>query len=45
MYTTLSLIFNISMDEVKSDLNDKLPKLDYLLYQRVNHVLNKNNCS
>ena len=44
-YSELASIFNISMDEVKSDLNDKLPKLDYLLYQRVNHVLNKNNCS
>ena len=44
-YSDLAHIFNISVQEVESDLNDKLLKFDYLLYKRVHHVLKKNNCS
>ena len=44
-YPELAKIFNISIEEVNNDLNNKLPKLDYSLYKRVNYVLNKNKCS
>ncbi len=44
-YNELADIFNISVLDVYNDLNNKLPKLDYQLYKRVNKVLNKENCS
>lgn len=37
----LSLIFHTDMDRINDDLMVQLPKLDTILYQRVNHVLNK----
>ncbi len=44
-YYDLANLFNISIDEVYLDLNVKLPNIDTKLYERVNKVLNKNNCS
>ena len=44
-YQDLANILKISVNEVYDDLNIKLPKLDTILYERVNKVLNKNNCS
>lgn len=44
-YQDLANILKISVNEVYDDLNIKLPKLDTILYKRVNKVLNKNNCS
>lgn len=44
-YYDLAAIFQISVDEVYHDLNNKLPKLDTILYKRVNYVLNKINSS
>lgn len=44
-YNELANIFNISVLDVYNDLNNKLPKFDYLLYKRVSKVLNKENCS
>ena len=43
-YFELANIFKISPSVVYHDLNVKLPKLDTILYERVNKVLNKNNC-
>lgn len=42
-YQDLSNIFKISVQEVYDDLNNKLPKLDTILYQKVNCLLKKNN--
>jgi len=42
-YQDLSNIFKISVQEVYDDLNNKLPKLDTILYQKVNYLLKKNN--
>ena len=39
-YNELATIFNISVEEVYDDLNNKLPKLDSLLYKRVIRELN-----
>ena len=39
-YQDLALIFNININTVYDDLNYKLPKLDRILYKRVNRVLN-----
>ena len=44
-YRDLANIFKISIDEVYHDLNVLLPTIDSVLYERVNKVLNKNNCS
>lgn len=44
-YYDLAMIFQISVDEVYHDINNKLPKLDTILYKRVNYVLNKINSS
>lgn len=44
-YYDLATIFQISVDEVYRDINNKLPKLDTILYKRVNCVLNKINSS
>ena len=43
-YQDLANILKISVDEVYDDLTVKLPKIDTILYERVNKVLNKNNC-
>ena len=42
-YHDLALIFNTSTNEIFDDLNNKLPKLDDVLYQRVKIVLNGKN--
>ena len=42
-YYELAYIFNISVDMVRDDLNNKLPKFDKILYKRVRNVLNTNN--
>lgn len=44
-YYDLAKIFNITVSDVYDDLNIKLPIIDTKLYERVNKVLNKNNCS
>ena len=44
-YVELANIFKISVDDVYNDLNIKLPTIDVSLYERVNKVLNSNNCS
>ena len=44
-YADLSLIFHISKNTVYDDLNNKLPKLDKILYKRVKYVLNSQNSS
>ena len=44
-YQDLANILKISVSEVYNDLTVKLPKIDTILYARVNKVLNKNNCS
>lgn len=44
-YYDLANLFRISEDDVYDDLNNKLPNLDSKLYERVNKVLKKNNCS
>ena len=44
-YYDLANLFNISETDVYNDLNIKLPSLDTKLYERVNKVLKKNNCS
>lgn len=44
-YCDLASIFQISMDEVWHDLNNKLPKLDKVLYKRVEGVLKEKNSS
>ena len=44
-YVELARIFKISVDDVYNDLNIKLPTIDVSLYERVNKVLNSNNCS
>ena len=44
-YHDLATIFQISIDEVYHDINNKLPRLDTILYKRVNYVLNKINSS
>lgn len=44
-YQDLANILKISVSEVYNDLTVKLPKIDTILYDRVNKVLNKNNCS
>ena len=42
-YHDLALAFNTTDDVIYDDLNNQLPKLDTILYQRVKHVLNKRN--
>lgn len=44
-YNELANIFKISVNDVYDDLNIKLPKVDKILYERVNKVLNKINSS
>ena len=44
-YSELAVLLKIPFDEVYHDLNVKLPYIDTILYERVNKVLNKNNCS
>lgn len=44
-YLELSNILNVSIDIIYNDLNNKLPNIDTILYERVNKVLNKNKCS
>lgn len=44
-YQDLANILKIPVSEVYNDLTVKLPKIDTILYARVNKVLNKNNCS
>ena len=44
-YNDLSLIFNVSKNIVYDELNNKLPKLDRMLYKRVKYVLNSRNSS
>lgn len=44
-YNDIARILNIKESEVYNDLNNKLPKIDTILYKRVIKVLNKNNCS
>ena len=36
----LALIFNTSIENIYDDLSSKLPRLDTVLYKRVNNVLN-----
>ena len=40
-YYELSLIFHTDIDTIYNDLTKELPKLDTILYKRVNHVLNE----
>ena len=42
-YNDLAIIFNISQSDVYNDLNNKLPKLDKVLYKRVEMVLKTKN--
>lgn len=44
-YQDLAIIFNISKSDVYCDLNDRLPKLDKVLYKRVKNVLKVKNSS
>ena len=44
-YFDLACLFNISENDVYNDLNIKLPSIDTKLYERVNKVLKRNNCS
>ena len=44
-YQDLAIIFNISQNDVYCDLNDRLPKLDKVLYKRVKNVLKVKNSS
>lgn len=44
-YHDLANIFKISVSDVYNDLNVKLPNIDTILFERVNKVLKKNNCS
>lgn len=44
-YLELSNILNVNIDIIYNDLNNKLPNIDTILYERVNKVLNKNKCS
>ena len=44
-YQDLSMIFHVSKNIIYDDLNNKLPKLDTILYNRVKYVLNSRNCS
>ena len=40
-YHDLSLIFNTDINTIYDDLKVKLPKIDSILYKRVNYVLNR----
>ena len=40
-YHDLSLIFNTDINTIYDDLKVKLPKIDSILYKRVNCVLNR----
>lgn len=42
-YNDLALIFHISEKIVYDDLNNKLPKMDTLLYRKVKDALNNQN--
>lgn len=42
-YSDLANKFNISEKDIYLDLNEKLPKLDSILYKRVKKVLNRKN--
>ena len=42
-YNDLAKIFKMSVDDIYNDLNNKLPCLDSILYERINKVLNKIN--
>lgn len=44
-YLELADIFKISVRDVYNDLNNKLPNIDTILYNRVNKVLKKINSS
>ena len=44
-YLELAKIFKLSKEDIYNDLNNKLPNIDKALYDRVNKVLKKNNCS
>ncbi len=44
-YSELAKILNITPLDVYNDLNVKLPNIDKILYERINKVLNKNNCT
>ncbi len=44
-YLELADIFKISVRDVYNDLNNKLPNIDTILYNRVNRVLKKINSS
>ena len=43
-YNDLAILFNISVNDVYDDLNNKLPTIDTKLYKKVNEVLKKKNC-
>ena len=40
-YYDLSLIFHTDVNDIYNDLMVKLPKLDIILYKRVNNVINE----
>ena len=42
-YQDVASIFNVSIDIVRDDLNNKLSKFDRVLYKRVSNVLKTNN--
>ena len=42
-YNDLANIFNLSVTDIYNDLNNRLPKLDSILYKRVKEVLNNQN--
>ena len=44
-YHDLAIIFKISKSDIYHDLNNKLPKLDKVLYKRVLGVLKEKNSS
>ena len=44
-YKELAKRFKISTKEVYNDLNNKLPLIDSILYERVNKVLKEKSCS
>jgi len=44
-YYELAKLFNIKVDDVLDDLNNKLPNIDTELYQKVNKVLKRKKCT
>ncbi len=44
-YQSLANMFHLSKEDIYNDLNIKLPKMDSILFERVNKVLKKINCA